>query len=307
MMVDMKRKNPQCKFCTRPVTKPGSCVICDLLTHGALWSCVPILIIGSIIQSLFHFEIIYLVWGWLLCASVMLIIFIIRAISGIGFYSLIIMTREGMYWLMIIIICGAILFTPFLCIGLILHYMDENKAAKARMDALYFRETVQVAMDINKEGTYSYVYRSDPIVYPLHSLVVFTPGANIQGRNDGSRYVFTINANIQDWNDKDLWEYQNACPRKWLATKKEEVKFVAIVTKVEMMEIGHYDSGGSTAYGTTWNVIFVDLVKKEIVSIAYIKENDPERLDDPFSRNSGSSPTDSEIVSAIREHISFTK
>jgi hypothetical protein len=168
-------------------------------------------------------------------------------------------------------------------IGLFLARSGEAETAMLHHDSLELGGAIHVAMGCTRESLRGH------LVYPAHTLVVFT----------------VVDQNVF-W-DEQASSYHYACPSEWLATKKDDVKLVVLVSRGATVEIGHYWPGGSSAYMTTWNPVFVDLASRSIVAKGKIAEYDPDWPSLLDWRNHESRPTGDEVVSTIRGTVNFAQ
>jgi hypothetical protein len=165
----------------------------------------------------------------------------------------------------------------------------EGEQDKQKAEAPKFEEAISAAMGCKTESL------GHVLVYPLHSLVVYSPELG-----DGA---------AAGWTSEARRRYHYACPRDWLATAKENARLVVLVSLGDLREMGRYEPTGVTAFEATWNVVFVDVASKHIVAKAYIVERDPQSVGplSVFERDHSSAPTEDEVVSAIRKTVSFTQ
>lgn len=149
---------------------------------------------------------------------------------------------------------------------------------KIKTDAVFetFHDVIETAHNYGSESL------GGALNYPSHSIVV---------------YSF----------DSSGGSYHRACPREWLATTKEGVRLVILVSRGNLERIGRYEPTGVTAFETIWNVVFVDLSSQHIVARTSIVERDPSTVGPTslLDRDHSSPPTESEVVSAIQKTVTF--
>ncbi len=171
-----------------------------------------------------------------------------------------------------------LLFSLMLIVG----YFQGTKEDRGRAFALTFRDVVSAARSYKTENLHG------QLVYPFHSIVVYSLGSGSGGRS--------------------VFDYHFACPFEWRATTKEEARLVVLVEDSHSSTlIGHYwDSGGRAAYSSRWNVLFIDLALRQIVAVAGITITDPEYLSRGSNNPSDDDPNDEKVVSAIRKTVKFS-
>ena len=166
-------------------------------------------------------------------------------------------------------------------------------AALAREDSPKFKQAISTAIAISVAPREPVDLAHGPLTYPPHCMVVYHSGPPGSAVN---------------WLDESARKYHYACPHEWLATTKEGVKLVALVSYNTVEAIGEYDCAGcGSAYRSIWDVVLVDLAAQRVIAVTHIYEYDPSHLDNPFSRNHSSWPRESEVVSAIRECVTFPR
>ena len=281
----MSQENKECFFC-RTSSPDSWCKICTIIIGIILFGMFPILFLILIIQAIFHLSentvtrIIFTTWPTIVCSGIIAIVF--RTIRGRGLIGgTAKMGRLLFRGLLVIFIAEAIGFAIFLSINL----LDKHEQAIASEFSLKFKDLVLVASRYTAETS------DKSLVYPAHSLVVYRPDAS------GERA------------DEEQCSYHYGCPKKWLATTKEEVKLVVLVSRGNEEATGRYEPTGVTAFKQNWNVVFVDLATQRIVARALITEYDPKVVSamNMFDRNHSSLPMKSEVVSAIQNIVSFAQ
>lgn len=189
-------------------------------------------------------------------------VLVLRAISGKG-------VTRGLLSILRITLAGMGIFAIEAATMLAAWHFHEAHMTIVDEDSTRFREALAIAVSVSSrtvgEDTpsgvgvtisdrYSAKSSGATVKYPPHSLVVYAP-------KDGAEV---------DWSKQELRKYHYECPREWLATTKQDVKVVALVTTGKREIIGHYEPGSDLAYKTTWDVTFVDLAAERVVAVAHV-------------------------------------
>lgn len=192
---------------------------------------------------------------------------------------------------------------PLIIVARIKDHFSQAERDRPRAEASKFEGLISAARG------YSTQLSNRQLIYPLHSIVAYSFGRDRSGAVDWAGEKKPGEGIPEDASLRHFsGVYHYACPHEWLATTKEEVKLVVLVSEGSYKEIGHYERGAGPAYQSTWDVEFADVASQHIVSKAHIIESDhdigPLSL---FDSNSSTVPTDSEVISAIQGAVSFVR
>ena len=271
----------ECHFCRKP-TAGTICDRCIYILAGGFFGIVPAMLVLAGIQAALHlsdeiFKRVLLPFIVSVpCTAIILII--ARAIRGRGLPggggAL---ARGGLAFSGMVLAGSLAIGLPVGCVFLIMNHFDEAETARVAAATARFKDAVTAATEYRTATKSTWRPRGGPLVYPLRSLIV---------------YYDTGAAKL-------TWSLHYACPREWLATTKEDVRVVALISWDSEQLLGQI--GNHSWHKYFWQVNFVDLTARTIVAREYITESDPEYAIDYHTPE----VEKTDAVSAIRKTISF--